>query len=87
MTMSDAGKSEDLGRMSPAQVVRCAEGSNTVCWIRAEVTADDGMTTSYECCGGGGQKASFTARTGFLSPKTVSPADVPDDLSWSRRCV
>ena len=67
--MSDTEKAEDLGRMSPVQVVQCAEGSNTVCWIRAETTADDGTTTSYECCGGGGQKATFTVRTGFLSPQ------------------
>ena len=85
--MSDTEKTEDLGRMSPAQVVQCAEGSNAVCWIRAETTADDGTTTSYECCGGGGRKADFTVRTGILSAKSVDPHDVPDGLSWSRRCV
>ena len=85
--MSDADKTEDLGRLNPVQVVRCAEGSNTVCWIRAEATADDGTTTAYECCGGAGMKASFTARTGFLSPKGVNPDDVPDGLTWSRRTI
>ncbi len=85
--MSDKETAEDLGRMSPVQVVQCAEGSNTVCWIRAEATADDGTSTSYECCGGGGTKASFTVRTGFLSSKSVDPQDVPDGLSWSRRCI
>ena len=85
--MSEAGKTEDLGRMSPVQVVQCAEGSNTVCWIRAETTADDGTATSYECCGGAGKKASFTVRHGFLSPKSVTPDDVPDGLTWSRRAV
>jgi hypothetical protein len=48
--MSDGDKTEDLGPLSPVQVVRCAEDSNTYCWIRAETTADDGTTTSYECC-------------------------------------
>lgn len=85
--MNDTGKSEDLGRLSPAQVVRCAEGSSTVCWIRAEATAEDGTTTSYECCGGGGQKPSFTIRTSFLSPKSVGPDEIPDGLLWSRRTV
>jgi hypothetical protein len=85
--MSNTAKTEDLGQLSPVQVVRCAEGSNTVCWIRAETTADDGSTTSYECCGGAGKKASFTMRTGFLSPKSVDPDDVPDGLTWSRRGI
>ncbi len=85
--MSDVDQTEDLGRMSPAQVVQCAEGSNTVCWIRAEAAADDGSTTTYECCGGAGTKASFTERTGFLSAKSVNPDDVPDGLVWSKRSV
>ncbi len=85
--MSDVDQTEDLGRMSPAQVVQCAGGSNAVCWIGAVTTAGDGTTTAYECCGGGGEKASFTARTGFLSPKSISPDDVPDELTWSRRAV
>jgi hypothetical protein len=85
--VSDAENTEDLGRMSPVQVVQCAEGSNTYCWIRAEATGVDGTRITYECCGGAGQKASFTARTGFLSSKSVDPQDIPDGLSWSRRYV
>jgi len=67
--------------------VQCAEGSNTVCWVRAETVADDGATTVYECCGGAGRKADFTAKSGFLSAKPVDPQDVPDGLTWSRRFV
>ena len=85
--MSDTAGAEDLGQLSPVQVVQCAEGSNTFCWMRADAIAEDGSTTSYECCGGAGKKAEFTARTGFLSPKAIDPKDVPDGLTWSRRCV
>ena len=64
-----------------------AEGSNTACRIRAETVRDDGATTVYECCGGAGRKANFTAKSGFLSAKSVDPQDVPDGLTWSRRFV
>ena len=85
--MDDAKKPESLGTLSPAQVVQCAEGSNTVCWIRAEAVRDDGGTTVYECCGCAGRKADFRAKSGFLSAKSVDPNDVPDGLTWSRRFV
>jgi hypothetical protein len=87
MTDDDARRCEELGKMSPAQVVQCAEGSNAECWVRAEVKQEDGSTTAYECCGGGGKKARFTLRTGFLAPRSVSPGDVPDGLFWSRRTI
>jgi len=85
--MDDSKQPEPLGTLSPAQVVQCAEGSNTACRIRAETVRDDGATTVYECCGGAGRKANFTAKSGFLSAKSVDPQDVPDGLTWSRRFV
>jgi hypothetical protein len=48
---------------------------------------DDGTVTTYECCGSAGRKARFSAKSRFLSSKSVSPDDVPDGLSWSRRFV
>jgi hypothetical protein len=48
---------------------------------------DDGTVTTYECCGSAGRKARFSAKSSFLSSKSVSPDDVPDGLSWSRRFV
>jgi hypothetical protein len=87
MADDNAREVEELGKMSPAQVVQCAEGSSTECWVRAEVQQEDGSTAAYECCGGGGKKARFTLRTSFLSPRSISPDDVPDGLFWSRRSV
>lgn len=84
--MNAKDEKEQLGKLTPAQVVECAEGSNRVCWVQAEAVGDGGAT-SYECCGGAGQKAHFTAKTSFLSAKTVSPEDVPDGLIWSRRFI
>ena len=85
--MDELKQPEPLGRLSAAQVVQCAEGSTTVCWIRAETVGDDGATTAFECCGGGGRRTDFTEKTGFLSAKPVDPSDVPDGLTWSRRFV
>jgi hypothetical protein len=85
--MDAKNSQEQLGKLTPAQVVKCAEGSNTVCWVQAETLGDGGGVTSYECCGGAGQTAHFTVKTSFLSPKTISPGDVPDGLIWSRRFV
>ena len=78
---------EKLGRLSPAQVVQCAEGSSQVCWVQAETLDERGAPVTYECCGGAGKKARLTMKTSFLSPKSVSPDEVPDGLSWSRRFV
>ena len=72
-----------LGQLSPAQVVQCAEGSNTYCWIAATTTDE----TTFECCGGGGKQARFTMKKGFLEPKSVGPSEVPDGLVWTRRAM
>jgi hypothetical protein len=76
-----------LGQMSPAAVVKCAEDSNTECWIAAEVCCDDGSTKAYECCGGAGKKARFLLRRGFMEPRSLAPGDVPDGLTWYRRSM
>ena len=73
-----------LGQMSAAQVVQCAEGSNTYCWIAAQASDE---AASYECCGGGGRKARFSMRRGFLEPKSIDPDEVPDGLVWTRRAM
>ena len=62
--MSDETKCTELGCMTPAQVVQCAEGSNKECWIAATMIAEDGSEVTYECCGGGGKKARFSLRQG-----------------------
>jgi hypothetical protein len=74
-----------LGQLSAAQVVKCADDSNTECWIAAEVCCDDGSTAAYECCGGAGKKARFLLRRGFMEPRSLAPGDVPDGLIWYRR--
>ena len=58
--MTDESKCTEIGCMTPAQVVQCAEGSNTECWIAATMIAEDGGEVAYECCGGGGKKARFS---------------------------
>jgi hypothetical protein len=73
--------------MTPAQVVRCAEDSNTYCWIGAKMIADDGTEVAYECCGGQGEKARFSVRSGAGPPEPVHPKAVPDGLTWSRRII
>lgn len=85
--MGEKDNAEDLGTMKPAEVVRCAEGSNAVCWIRAKAVAEDGATTAYECCGGAGQKARFSIRRGLMTPRDVNPDEIPDGLRWSRRVI
>ena len=71
-------------RWAPRQVGQCAEGlPPTVCWIAA-ATPDE---TTYECCGGGGEKARFNRRKGFLEPKSIGADEVPDGLVWTRRAM
>ena len=74
----------DLGCMTPAQVVQCAEGSKSECWILATYTGDEGEV-SYECCAGGGKKARFSLLKRGKPPREVSPAEVPSSLTWVRR--
>jgi hypothetical protein len=85
--MSDDAHCNEPGCMNPAQVVRCAEDSNTYCWIAATMIADDGTEVAYECCGGAGKKARFSRRRGAAPAEPISPAAVPDGLVWSRRMV
>jgi hypothetical protein len=85
--MSDEQICTDLGCMTPAQVVECAESSNTECWISATMVADDGTEVAYECCGGGGKKARFSLLKRGAPARTVSPAEVPSSLTWVRRMV
>jgi hypothetical protein len=73
--------------MTPAQVVQCAEGSNTECWIAATGVAEDGSEVAYECCGGGGKKAHFSLLKKGQPAREVTPAEVPSSLTWARRMV
>ena len=85
--MNDESKCTEIGCMTPAQVVECAEGSNTECWIAATMVAEDGREVAYECCGGGGKKARFSLLKKGAAPKRVSQADVPSSLTWVRRMI
>jgi hypothetical protein len=84
--MTDESKCTEIGCMTPAQVVQCAEGSNTECWIAATVIAEDGSEIAYECCGGG-KKARLSLLRMGASPQTVSPAEVPSSLTWVQRSM
>jgi len=77
----------ELGCMTPAQVVQCAEGSNTECWIAATMVAEDGSEVAYECCGGGGKKARFSLLKKGAPALPVDDSDVPSSLTWVRRMV
>jgi hypothetical protein len=83
--MSDEAKCTEAGCMTPAQVVRCAEDSNTECWYAATMIAEDGSEVAYECCGGGGKKARFSLLRKGAAARAVDPADVPSSLTWVRR--
>lgn len=84
--MDDDRICTELGCMTPAQVIQCAEASNTECWIAAKLVDEDGEEVSFECCGGGGKKARFSLfKRGQSRP--VDPADVPGSLTWARRMV
>jgi hypothetical protein len=85
--MSDDSICTEMGCMTPAQVVQCAEGSNTECWIAAKVVDEAGEEVAYECCGGGGKKARFSLLKRGSAPTPVAPADVPSSLTWVRRMV
>jgi hypothetical protein len=83
--MTDDSICTELGCMSPAQVVRCAEASNTECWIAAKIVDEHGDEIAYECCAGGGKKARFSLLRRGTPPRPVGQGDVPDGLLWSRR--
>ena len=85
--MKDEPICTELGCMTPAQVVQCAEGSNTECWIAATVVAEDGSEVAYECCGGGGKKARFSLRKKGAPARPVDGSDVPSSLTWVRRMI
>ena len=85
--MSDDQKCTELGCMTPAQVVKCAEDSRTECWIGAKMIAEDGGEVDYECCGGGGKKARFSLRRKGAAPREVGVAEVPSSLTWIRRMM
>ena len=85
--MADEDKCTEVGCMTPAQVVRCAEGSTTECWYAATMIAEDGSEVAYECCGGGGKKARFSLLGKGSAPKEVGAADVPSSLTWVRRSM
>jgi hypothetical protein len=85
--MNDESKCTELGCMTPAQVVQCAERSNTECWIAATMIAEDGTEVAYECCGGGGKKGRFSLRKHGVAPRPVSADDVPSSLTWIRRSI
>lgn len=85
--MNDESKCTEIGCMTPAQVIKCAEDSNSECWIAATMIAEDGSEVAYECCGGGGKKARFSLLRKGDVPKSVAPAVVPSSLTWVRRSV
>jgi hypothetical protein len=85
--MTDESKCTEIGCMTPAQVVQCAEGSNTECWIAATMIAEDGSEVAYECCGGGGKKARFSLLKKGKAPREVTAAEVPSSLTWMRRMI
>ena len=85
--MTDESKCTEIGCMTPAQVVQCAEGSNTECWIAATMIAEDGGEVAYECCGGGGKKARFSLLKKGQAPRVVTEAEVPSSLTWMRRMI
>jgi hypothetical protein len=86
-TRDDATICTELGCMTPAQVVQCAEGSNRECWIAARVVDDGGDELAYECCGGGGKKARFSLLKRGAAPREVSADEVPSSLTWVRRSL
>ena len=85
--MSDESICTDLGCMTPAQVVQCAEGSHPECWIAATMEAEDGSEVAYECCGGGGKKARFSLLKKGQPASEVASAQVPSSLTWIRRMI
>jgi hypothetical protein len=85
--VKDESKCTEVGCMTPAQVVQCAEGSNQECWIAATMIADDGSEVAYECCGGGGKKARFSLLRRGAPPRAIGLDEVPSSLTWVRRTV
>jgi hypothetical protein len=85
--MNDESKCTEIGCMTPAQVVRCAEGSNQECWIAATMIAEDGTEVAYECGGGGGKKARFSLLQKGAPPQAIGLAEVPISLTWVRRVI
>jgi hypothetical protein len=85
--MSDEAKCTDVGCMTPAQVVKCCEESNTERWYAATMIVEDGSEVAYECCGGGGKNARFSLLRKGAEARTVDPADVPSSLTWVQRSM
>ncbi len=85
--MGDETKCTEVGCMTPAQVVECAERENTECWYQATMVAEDGSEVAYECCGGGGKKARFSLLRKGQTPRPLDAADVPSSLTWARRMI
>ena len=85
--MGDEPKCTEIGCLTPAQVVQCAEGSNQFCWVAATMVAEDGSEVTYECCGGAGKKAAFTLQKKGAAAREIGIGEVPDSLTWVRRTV
>jgi hypothetical protein len=85
--MTDETKCTEVGCMTPAQVVDCADRENTECWYAATVIAEDGSEVAYECCGGGGKRARFSLLRRGAAAREVSAAEVPSSLTWVRRSI
>jgi len=85
--MTDETRCAEVGCMTPAQVVQCAEGSTKECWYAAATIAEDGSRVAYECCGGAGKKARFSVLRKGSAPCEVSAAEVPSSLTWVQRSM
>lgn len=85
--MTKDSKCTEVGCMTPAQVVECADRENTECWYAATMVAEDGSEVKYECRGGGGRKARFSLLRKGSAPRAVVPAEVPSSLTWVRRSI
>ena len=85
--MAGEQKCTEIGCMTPAQVVACADRENTECWIAATTIAQDGSEVTYECCGGAGRKARFSLLRHGETAQSVSASQVPDSLTWVHRTV
>jgi hypothetical protein len=83
--MTDSEKCTEVGRITPAQVVKCREESNTERWHAATMVAEDGSEVAYECCGGGGKATRFSLLRKGFAPRAVAQAEVP--LSWVQRSM
>ena len=85
--MAEEPKCIEVGCMTPAQVVECADRENAECWYATTMVAEDGSEVAYGCCGGGGKKARFNLLRKGSAPRTVTAAEVPSSLTWIRRSI